>query len=159
MYLLWKRTKNGNLLLDKEGLRNFIASMLPSGYECIDIGLAPDTDEVFASISLPDIYSAIEMELITAKIEDLFSSTGLSPRLTWGVKNREAAPFLNRLRKKIRPVLAGLLAAGAVALYNLGPSGILRAALSGVIVAGLVYCFLDPDGRRTLKSMKERYWR
>jgi|GEM_PF-1909423 len=159
MYLLWKRTKNGNLLLDKEGLKNFIASTLPSGYECLDVGLLPDTDEVFTSIAMPDIHSDMEMELIEAKIKESFASTGLTPRIAWGVKDCVSVSFWGYIGKKARPVAMGLVAAGVVGVYCLGPVGILSAVVSGVVVAGLVYFLVDPSGRRNLKSMKERYWR
>jgi hypothetical protein len=158
MYLLWKRSENGNLLLGKEGLRNFIAGILPSGYICEDVSLSPDSDEVTATIVLPDIYSDLEVGLIEEKICNFFEPTGLSPRITWGRKPELHIPFAGYI-KKTRPLVTGVAIAGLVALFHLGITGTLKVLLSGVIAGGVVYLFLDPGGKRTLKSLKDNYWR
>lgn len=158
MYLLWKRTKNGNLLLGKEGLKNFIAGMLPSGYECEDVGLSSDTDEVLTTISLPDIYSTLEVDLIEEKINKFFEPLGIRPKISWGKRSENVFPFIQVIRKS-RPVLTGVVVGCLVALYKLGLFGTLGVLLSGLFAAGLTYFFFSPDGKRTLKMLKERYWR
>ncbi len=158
MYLLWKRTKTGNLLLGKEGLKNFIAGMLPSGYECEDVGLSSDTDEVLTTLTLPDIHSTLEVDLIEEKISKIFEPTGLRPKISWGQRSSRINPFLQFI-KGSRPILTGVVVAGLVALYHLGFSGVLSVFASGLVAASLVYLLLCPDGKRTLKSLKERYWR
>jgi len=156
MYFLWKEQNNGNLAISRSGLREFVDELLPDGYRCEEINLLPESDEIVVVVSLPELHSTVEKELVKDKVTAALKNMGFKNRYTWASeKSCRWLPF-----KKISfvsPFFWGGLVALLVALLNLGFGGLFLVVISGVagFIASCAVNYLNGKGdiKRALKSI------
>jgi len=158
MYLLWKKGMNGKLTVSRSGLKKFVDDLLPEGYVCMDINLLSETDEVTVILSLPELHSSVEMELVRNKVVKALDDMGFEIRFSWArAQSRRWFPFA--LPDFHSPLFWGGALALLAALFSLGLKGIFFVAasgLAGVIVASAVNYF---DGTGSLRNVLKSLWR
>ena len=83
MYLFWKRTSLGSLLVSQDGMCDFVNSMCEKPFKCTQVSLSSADDTLFLVLTMPKDSDSAAMGTLETKLRDAFGKVGLSVRVSW----------------------------------------------------------------------------
>jgi len=83
MYLFWKRTSLGSILVSQDGMCDFVNSLCEKPFKCTQVSLSSADNALFLVITMPRDSDSSAMVSLETKLRDTFEKTGLSVKVSW----------------------------------------------------------------------------
>lgn len=162
MYLFWKRTSLGSLLVSQDGICDFVNSLCGKPFKCTQVSLSSADNALFLVITMPRDSDSSLMVPLEAKLRDAFEKIGLSVQVSWVEFTKTSFSFVDNealasLVKK--PIVWAIAVALFALLLKEGIATLLWSVFwGGAFYAGVLF-FKSEKGAelvRKLRSMAGR---
>lgn len=155
MYLMWKTSPGGQLWVGEKGLIDLVNRGLPHGVVCRGVSLGGDRDVAEVRVAFRERAPRADLEELQGRVASVLAPLGLQVRVEIVLTGEPLRlpvghPFFKR------PLFWGGVAGVLVCVIQAGVRGTLAALLSGVVVYGGCWLFMDPSGRKIIRSLLQK---
>lgn len=149
MYLFWKNTTLGSIRLSREGLTEFIDSLLLPSYSSKEVALSRMENSLYIVLSLPQPHNALEVKMVEEKLQSSFADLGLGVHISWTEEK------ITKDKKKIPEILQNPLSwvactAGITALIHMRIKGILWTVAVSALTFVVAQFLLSEHGQKLI---------
>jgi hypothetical protein len=155
VYLFWKSTALGSLSLSREGITEFINSLLLPSYACKEVALSRAENSLYIVLSLPHPHNTLEVKMLEEKISASCNEMGLGAHISW---TEEKQPIEPRVFPEIlkNPLSWTVGAAGLTALIHMRIRGVLWTIVVGALTFVIARFLLSENGQILLHRFINR---